>query len=90
MDNLLSIIKGLRSLNMVNIKSKGYSLVLYGKKIVIIRTAKKWIITILSNNHIDYVYKFIFDVHDTIRVINGAMYMNIEKFISSIMESIHN
>lgn len=90
MDNLLSIIKGLRSLNMVNIKSKGYSLVLCGKKIVIIRTPKKWIITILSNNHIDYVYKFIFDVHDTIRVINGVMYMNIEKFISSIMESIHN
>ena len=90
MDNLLSIIEGLRSLNMVNIKSKGYSLVLCGKKIVIIRTRQKWIISILSNNHIDYVYKFIFDVHDTIRVINGAMYMNIEKFISSIMESIHN
>ena len=90
MDNLLSIIKDLRSLNMVNIKSKGYSLVLCGKKIVIIRTRHKWIITIMTNNHVDYVCKFIFDVHDTIRVINGAMYMNIEKFISSIMESIHN
>lgn len=89
MDNLLSIIKGLRSLNMANIKSKGYSLVLCGKKINIIRTPEKWIIAILSNNHIDYVYQFIFDVHDTIRVLNGSMYMNIEKFISSIMEAIH-
>lgn len=90
MDNLLSIIKGLRSLNMANIKSKGYSLDICGKRIVIVRTPKKWIITIMTNNHVDYVCKFIFDVHDTIQIINGDMYMNIEKFISSIMESIHN
>ena len=90
MKDLLSVIINLRALDMSNINSKGNSLVLCGKKIFIIRTPKKWIISILSNNHIDYVYKFIFDVHDTIRVINGAMYMNIEKFISSIMDTFHN
>ena len=90
MDNLLSVIINLRALDMSNINSKGYSLDICGRKVFIVRTPKMWIITIMTNNHVDYVCKFIFDVHDTTRVINGAMYMNIEKFISSIMESIHN
>lgn len=90
MKDLISIITNLKTLDMNKIKSMGYSLDICGKRIVIVRTPKKWIITIMTNNHLDYVCKFIFDVHNTIQVINGAMYMNIEKFISSIMESTHN
>lgn len=89
MDNLLSIIKGLRSLNMANIKSKGYSLVLCGKKIVIIHTLQKWIITVMFNGRIEYVYQFIFDTYDTILLNNGTTFMGIEEFISSIIETLH-
>ena len=89
MKDLLSDIINLRALDMNNINSMGYCLDLYGKKIVIIRTRQKWIITILSNNHIDYVYKFIFGTYDTILLNNGTTFMGIEEFISSIIEMLH-
>ena len=90
MKDLLSVIINLRALDMSNINSKGYCLDLYGKKILIVHTPKKWIITIVANNQIKHVYRFIFDVYDSIQLNDGTIFINVEEFISSIMESIHN
>ena len=89
MKDLLSIIKRLRSLDMSKTKSEGYCLVLYNKEISIIRTSKKWIITVMFNGCIEYVYQFIFDTYDTILLNNGTPFMGIEEFISSIIETLH-
>lgn len=89
MKDLLSIIKSLRSLDMSKTKSEGYCLVLYNKEISIIRTAKQWIITVMFNGCIEYVYQFIFDTYDTILLNNGTTFMGIEEFISSIIETLH-
>ena len=89
MKDLLSIIKSLRSLDMNKVESKGYCLVLYNKEISIIRTDKKWIITVMFNGCIEYVYQFIFDTYDTILLNNGTTFMGIEEFISSIIEMLH-
>lgn len=88
MKDIISIINNLKSLDMNKIKSKGYCLVLCDKKIIIIRTPKKWMITIMFNSRIEYVYLFRFDIHDTILLNNGIIYMDIEEFISNIMETI--